>query len=93
LAGAFEQADRVIVTDIYASREAPDPTIDSARVVAALDHGQASQIGSLQAAATQVLTELTPGTVVITLSAGDGNEVARLVWQGWQASEGGKNDG
>lgn len=93
LAGAFDQADRVIVTDIYASREAPDPTIDSARVVAALDHGQASHIGSLQAAATQVLTELTPGTVVITLSAGDGNEVARLVWQGWQASEGGKNDG
>ena len=93
LAGAFDQADRVIVTDIYASREAPDPAIDSAMVAAALDHGQASHIGGLQDAADQILAELEPGTVVITLSAGDGNEVARLVWQGWSASEAGRTHG
>ena len=36
--GAFEAADHVLVTDIYAAREAPLPGVDSAELAAAIDN-------------------------------------------------------
>ncbi len=93
MSGVMDEADHVIVTDIYAAREEPDPTLTGAHVAAALDHVNAEHIGDLKAAAAALETQIEPGDVVITLSAGDGNEVGRLLLEGQWAREGRSNDG
>ncbi len=82
LAGAFDRADAVIVTDIYASREKPDPEIDAARLVGMMDHVCAKHIGGLEEAAEALAGIVGTDDVVITMSAGDGNEVGRLLLEG-----------
>lgn len=82
LAGAFDEADGVIVTDIYASREEPDPEIEAGQLVAIMDHVCARHVGGLEEAAKALLEEVEPGDVVITMSAGDGDKVGRLLLEG-----------
>ncbi len=76
-AGAFGDADRVIVTAIYASRERDPLGISSADLVARMNgrHRDVRLIESLDDAASFLLANVKPGDVVITLSAGDGNRV------------------
>lgn len=93
MSGVMDEADHVIVTDIYAAREEPDPTITGAHVAVALDHVNAEHIGDLNAVAAALETQIEPGDVVITLSAGDGNEVGRLLLEGQRAREGRSNNG
>lgn len=93
MVGAMYEADHVIVTDIYPAREPHDPTITGAQVAAALDHVEAEHIGDLKAAAAALETQIKPGDVVITLSAGDGNEVGRLLLEGQRAEEGRSSHG
>lgn len=93
LATAFEAAERVIVTDIYPAREPADPTMDARRVVEALDHPEAEYIGPLSEAAGALLADLQEGDVVITLSAGDGNRVGRLLLEGTTKEKRGKKHG
>ena len=93
MAGAMDDADHVIVTDIYPAREPHDPTITGAHVAAALDHVQAEHIGDLKAAAAALETQIEPGDVVITLSAGDGNQVGRLLLEGQRVEGEGSNNG
>ncbi len=88
LAGAFDQADRVIVTDIYASREAPDPNVSAEQVVDMIDHVQAEHIGGLEQAAERLLEDVQEESVVITLSAGDGNQVGVLLLEGLDQKRG-----
>lgn len=89
----MDDADHVIVIDIYPAREPHDPTITGAQVAAALDHVHAEYISELKAAAAALETQIEPGDVVITLSAGDGNEVGRLLLEGQRAEEGGSSNG
>ncbi|MGL4651793.1 MAG: UDP-N-acetylmuramate--L-alanine ligase, partial [Caldilineaceae bacterium] len=72
---SFENADQVIVTDIYAAREVDDGSVSAAERVAASNHPAMRYIGALSAAATTLLRELQPGDVLLTLGAGDGNSV------------------
>jgi UDP-N-acetylmuramate--alanine ligase len=83
-AGSFSEADRVVVLDVYRSREAADPTISAAGVVAVMDHPGAAHVAAIDAAATYILDRVHPDDVIVTLSAGDGNEVGRLVLEGLQ---------
>jgi UDP-N-acetylmuramate--alanine ligase len=73
-AAAFHDADRVLVTEIYASREAAQE-YSAAEVVEHMQHPSAEYAGSLEATANQLLTELLPGDVVIVLSAGDADQI------------------
>jgi len=76
--GAFADADHVIVTDIYASRERDTLGISSADLVARMVGGRnrdVRHIAGLDDAAAHLLANVKPGDVVITLSAGDGNLV------------------
>lgn len=95
LAGAFDRADHVIVTDIFSAREQPDPSIDSRQITAALAHESAEYIADLKQAAAYLQARIEPGDVVITLSAGDGNEVGKLLLEGarTQAQEGRSSNG
>jgi UDP-N-acetylmuramate--alanine ligase len=84
-AKAFADADRVIVTDIYASRERDTLGISSADIVARMSDTRRREvlhIPDLDAAAAHLLANVRPGDVVITLSAGDGNLVGEKLLAG-----------
>jgi UDP-N-acetylmuramate--alanine ligase len=73
-AKAFEQADVVFMTDIYAASESPIPGVTGARLadaVRAAGHPAVTYVERKQEMAAQVLPTLQPGDVVLTLGAGD----------------------
>jgi UDP-N-acetylmuramate--alanine ligase len=79
---SFADADEVIVTDIYAAREAKDDRVTASELVAASLHPSIRHIGELDAASEYLLKHAAPGDIVITLGAGDVNRVGeRLLKQ------------
>jgi len=73
-AQAFQQADEVIVTEIYRAREPQQPF--SAQVVAAeIRHPSVHFLPHLEEAADYLEHHLRPGDVLLVLSAGDANRV------------------
>jgi len=79
-AAAFDDADHVILLDIYPAREKDDGSINSADILAEMRHPDAHHIPSaLENAAEFLLTHVSPGAVIITLGAGDGNTVGTMV--------------
>ncbi|MFW5940803.1 MAG: UDP-N-acetylmuramate--L-alanine ligase [Chloroflexota bacterium] len=82
-ATSFEDADRVLVLDIFRSREKKTPdSIDAAQVVAAMSHPHALHIGRREDAAAYILDRVRPGDVILTLGAGDGDEVGKWILEG-----------
>jgi len=80
-AQSFQDADAVLVTEIYAAREAPPPDGFSGRVVAgeiaAARPGRlALYAASLVEARDLLLAHLEPGDVVLVLSAGDADRIS-----------------
>ncbi len=76
---AFADADRVLVTEIYASREAPQD-FSSAQVVSAMPHPSARYSGSLEETKKILSKELRAGDVLIVLSAGDADQITAALW-------------
>ncbi|HFD40444.1 MAG TPA: UDP-N-acetylmuramate--L-alanine ligase [Anaerolineae bacterium] len=74
-ARAFDEADRVIVTPIYAAREAAMPGVTGAVLAARLEHPDVRAVGSLTEASEMLRREVEPGDLVITLGAGDGYRI------------------
>ncbi len=77
----FAQADHVIVLDIYAARERDTLGVSAEQFAADLSrtHPDARHIADFSRAAQYIVEHAEPGAVVITLSAGDGNQVGALV--------------
>jgi UDP-N-acetylmuramate--alanine ligase len=80
---AFKDADEVIVTEVYASRE-PKQEFTSAEVVSAMPHLSARYIETLPEVSKYLIENLKPGDVVLVLSAGDANQVSENVVKGLQ---------
>jgi UDP-N-acetylmuramate--alanine ligase len=89
-AAAFDDADHVIVTAIYASRERDTLGISNRDVVAAImqrvamqqrdtAHPDARAIDQLDEVAQYLRANAKPGDVVITFSAGDANKVSEAL--------------
>lgn len=78
-AGCMDDADLAIVTDIYAARAKERPTVDAARLTAALAHRSAQHIGGLEDVARYLLDNLRTGDVLMTLGAGDGYLIGERV--------------
>ncbi len=78
---AFGDADRVLVTDVYRSREAEED-FSAAEVVSAMAHGAARYSGSLEETTQYLLENLKAGDVMLVLSAGDADEVSAKVLAG-----------
>jgi UDP-N-acetylmuramate--alanine ligase len=74
-AHAFSDADQVIVTEIYASREAQQD-FSSAQIVKAMDQTTTRFAATLDQAVTLLLNELRSGDVLIVLSAGDADQIS-----------------
>jgi UDP-N-acetylmuramate--alanine ligase len=78
-ATAFNDADHVIITDIFASRETDQGLIKSADILERMAHADARCIGSLSAAADYLAAHLAAPAVLLTLGAGDSFKIGELV--------------
>ncbi len=76
---SFGAADHVIVTDIYAAREAPDPGVTAERFAAELSgkHADARHISGLDRAAAVLADEAKMPAVILIMSAGDAPQIGR----------------
>jgi UDP-N-acetylmuramate--alanine ligase len=79
LSGAFHEADHVLVTEIFASRESRDPSIDGRRVSENIDHEDVRFFESFPALVADLVERIHPQAVVIVLSAGDANQICRML--------------
>lgn len=75
---AFKDADEVIVSEVYASRE-PKEDFSSAEVVSAMPHPSAQYIAELADISKYLLEHLRPGDILVVLSAGDANQICKDV--------------
>ena len=80
---AFKDADEVIVSEVYASRE-PKQDFTSAEVVSAMPHPSARFIATLKEISDYLLEHLQSGDVLLVLSAGDANQICSDVLTGLQ---------
>ena len=78
-AGCFDQADQVIVADIYAARERNDGSVRAAQVVEASQHPAIQHISGLVEIADFLAERVAAGDVVITLGAGDSYRIGELL--------------
>jgi UDP-N-acetylmuramate--alanine ligase len=78
---AFQDADEVIVTEVYPSRE-PKQDFSSAEVVSAMPHRSACFIASLEATTEYLLKNLGNNDVLLVLSAGDADQISANVLAG-----------
>lgn len=79
-AAAFEQADHVVVTEIYAAREKqPEDGFSARRIVAAMTYPDTRYISDFDQAAKYLVERLEPGDVLIVLSAGDADQISTQV--------------
>lgn len=79
-AQAFDDADRVLVTEIYAARERDSTGLSSVSLVERMDAGKTQFVPSLTQAEELLRNELHDGDVLVTLGAGNVNQVAaRLI--------------
>jgi len=78
---AFQDADEVIVTEIYPSRE-PKQDFSSAEVVSGMPHLSARFIASLEETTEYLLKHLRNKDVLLVLSAGDADQISTNVLAG-----------
>ena len=76
---SFEQANEVLVLDIYAAREVDDGSVSAAELVASSPHPAIRYIPTLVEAARYLAQHVASGDVVITLGAGDGFRVGEML--------------
>lgn len=75
---AFDDADKVVVTEIYASREKP-VDFSSRTLVAKMSHPDAVYTPTLKDAASWIIAHIHSGDVLLVLSAGDATEISAQV--------------
>lgn len=80
---AFKDADEVIVSEVYASRE-PKEEFSSAEVVSAMPHASARYIENLNEISEYLINQLQTGDVLLVLSAGDADQISTDVLAGLQ---------
>lgn len=75
---AFQDADEVIVSEIYPARE-PKQAFSASQVVAGMQHVSTRFIPSLKAISEHLIESVASGDVVLVLSAGDADQINREV--------------
>ena len=90
-AASFALADHVRITDIFAAREQPDGTTSGRALAEHVRHPDCRYSGSLEESARQLIDQVEPNSVVVTLSAGDGNWIGKKLLEALSLREGGRN--
>jgi len=70
-AGAFGDADKSIITDVYAASENPIPGISGKTIADLLDSKKTTYIPKKELIAEQLIEEVKAGDMILTLGAGD----------------------
>jgi UDP-N-acetylmuramate--alanine ligase len=78
-AQSFAAADQVIVTDIYAAREADDGSVNAQDVVAASPHPHVQYIGGLATVADYLAEQIRSGDIVVIMGAGDSDRIGEML--------------
>ena len=79
IARSFDNADAVLVTDIYAARESGDRAAAAAEVVAASRHPSIRHSGDVENTSALLHAEVAAGDVVLTLGAGTSDRIGELL--------------
>lgn len=85
-AQAFGDADHVIVTEVYKSREL-EQDFSSKQVVVAMQHPSARFIAELDDVSAYLLENLRPNDILLVLSAGDAPLISASVLKGLKKGE------
>ena len=75
----FSEADHVLVTEVYASREPFNAEFSALQVVQAMEHPDARFLASNRQVTNFLVTNLRKGDVLIVLSAGDAIQISQDV--------------
>jgi UDP-N-acetylmuramate--alanine ligase len=78
-ATCFEEADHVIVMDVFKARASEMPILHASDLVAASRHGDIRYLADHQRIAEALTSELEPGDILLTLGAGDGYLIGEQV--------------
>lgn len=81
-AAAFDGADHVLVTGIYAARESETLGVSGIDVVQRMEHLDARYVETLEGAVAFLLEQVRAGDVVITMGAGDGYKIGEWLLRG-----------
>ena len=79
IASSFDNADAVLVTDIYAARESGDRAMAAAEIAAASPHPSIRHSGDIEDTSTLLHGEVTAGDVVLTLGAGTSHRIGEAL--------------
>lgn len=80
-AGSFDMADHVVILEVYASREREDLGVSGRDILLKMEHKDARFIPSINEAASFVSNRLKPGSILITLGAGDVNRLSQMLME------------
>jgi UDP-N-acetylmuramate--alanine ligase len=83
---SFDEADEVVVSEVYAARE-PKEDFSAEKVVVAMRRSSAHFIPELSDISNYLVSHLKPGDVMIVLSAGDADMVSATVLAHLQEGE------
>ena len=78
---SFDNADHVLLLPIYAAREQDTLGISSHDLAARMDHPDLRVVSGHDEAVEYLLSHMRPGDVLLTLGAGDGDQVGEAVLQ------------
>jgi UDP-N-acetylmuramate--alanine ligase len=84
---ALGLADLVLVLDVYAAREDPEPGVTGQLVADAVPAGRARYLPDAGAVPRTVADAARPGDVVLTMGAGDVTDLGPLLVSALQAAE------
>lgn len=76
---AFEEADHVLVTEIFASREPVNEEFSSLKVVQSMSHPDVHFLATNDQVSTYLISNLQEGDVLLVLSAGDAYQISERV--------------
>jgi UDP-N-acetylmuramate--alanine ligase len=77
--GSFDDADQVIVTEVFAAREEQDEEMTGEKLAQEVRHHNVRFLPDFEEISGYLAQQVSPGDVVVTLSAGDANKVGKLL--------------
>jgi UDP-N-acetylmuramate--alanine ligase len=81
-ATALSLADEVVVMEVYAAREDPEPGVTGELITSRVSHDRVRYVPGREEAVRQVAELARPGDIVLTMGAGDVTELGPLIVEG-----------
>jgi len=85
-AASFGTADRILITDIFAAREAPIPGVNGPAIAVAIDHPDVRHIADFETIVATLAEEVDSPAVIIIMSAGDAPKIGSMYLEQMRAT-------